>query len=78
MPRLFERFFRGTAGRESGTAGTGLGLAIVKEIVERHHGRVEAFSEGVPGKGVTFTVWLPAEGEAGPDEKGTAQAPQAS
>ncbi|HEY4689445.1 MAG TPA: ATP-binding protein [Anaerolineae bacterium] len=57
---LFTRFFRGKAGRESGVPGTGLGLAIVKEIVERHHGRVAVESEGVPGKGATFSIWLPA------------------
>lgn len=58
--RLFERFFRGKSGRESGVPGTGLGLAIVKEIVDRHSGRIEIESEGVPGKGTAFTVWLPA------------------
>jgi len=59
--RLFERFFRGEAGRESGTPGTGLGLAIVKEIVDRHKGQTEIVSEGVPGKGATFSIWTPAE-----------------
>lgn len=60
QPYLFERFFRGTAGRESGTSGVGLGLSILKEIVERHcEGMVEVASEGIPGKGATFTVWLP-------------------
>ncbi len=58
--RLFQRFFRGKAGIESGTSGTGLGLAIVKEIVERHQGVVEVASSGVPGEGATFTLWLPA------------------
>lgn len=59
-PQLFTRFFRGEAGRDSEVPGTGLGLAIAKEIVERHHGRIEVESEGVSGKGATFTVWLPA------------------
>ena len=58
QPRLFERFFRGEAGQESGTPGTGLGLAIVQEIVNKHQGDIEFFSEGV-GKGTIFTVWLP-------------------
>ncbi|MBN1121875.1 MAG: PAS domain S-box protein, partial [Anaerolineae bacterium] len=60
QPHLFERFYRGQAGRESGAPGTGLGLAIAKEIIERHHGRIEVQSEGVPGHGSRFTVWLPA------------------
>jgi signal transduction histidine kinase len=59
--RLFERFFRGQAGRQTGTPGTGLGLAIVKDIVSRHNGRIEVKSEGIPGKGAQFIIWLPAK-----------------
>jgi PAS domain S-box-containing protein len=55
---LFTRFFRGSAGRASGMAGTGLGLAIAKEIIDRHEGRIEVESAGVPGEGTTFSVWL--------------------
>jgi signal transduction histidine kinase len=58
--KLFQRFFRGKAGLESGISGTGLGLAIVKEIMDRHNGRVEVASSGIPGEGATFTLWLPA------------------
>ncbi len=56
---LFERFYRGQAGHDSGAPGTGLGLAIAQEIVELHHGRIEVESDGVPGKGSKFTIWLP-------------------
>jgi PAS domain S-box-containing protein len=56
---LFERFYRGKAGHDSGAPGTGLGLAIAHEIVEQHRGKIDVESEGVPGKGTTFTVWLP-------------------
>ncbi len=56
---LFERFFRGQTGRESSHPGTGLGLAIAKEIIDRHHGRIEVISDGIPGAGTTFIVWLP-------------------
>jgi signal transduction histidine kinase len=59
--RLFERFFRGATGRASGVAGTGLGLAIAREIIDRHSGRIEVESSGVPGEGVCFSVWLPAQ-----------------
>ncbi|MCX6032848.1 MAG: ATP-binding protein [Chloroflexi bacterium] len=55
--RLFERFYRGEAGRASGASGTGLGLSICQEIVQRHNGRITVESE--PGQGSTFTVWLP-------------------
>jgi signal transduction histidine kinase len=56
--RLFERFYRGNAARESGAPGTGLGLSIAQEIVKRHQGELEVFSEGEIGKGSIFTVWL--------------------
>jgi PAS domain S-box-containing protein len=60
LPRLFERFFRGRTGRQSGVPGTGLGLAIAKEIVTRHGGTITAES-GLDGtdRGVAFHVWLP-------------------
>ena len=56
-PHIFERFYRGEAGRRSGAPGTGLGLAICKEIIERMNGRLTVESE--PGQGATFTAWLP-------------------
>jgi PAS domain S-box-containing protein len=62
--QLFERFFRGTAGRTSGVPGTGLGLAIAREIVARHQGQIELISTGVPGEGASFAVWLPGEIES--------------
>jgi signal transduction histidine kinase len=54
---LFERFYRGQAGRESGTPGTGLGLAISKEIMNLHNGSIQV--ESHPGQGSAFTVFLP-------------------
>ena len=35
----------------------GLGLSISYDIIRQHQG--EILVESVPGKGVTFTVWLP-------------------
>jgi signal transduction histidine kinase len=61
MPQLFDRFFRGMAGRKSGVPGTGLGLAIAQEIINRHGGNIEVESDGVPGHGTTFRVWIPIE-----------------
>jgi two-component system sensor histidine kinase/response regulator len=58
LPHLFERFYRGSAARNSGAPGTGLGLAIVKEVVERHHGTIEV-NNGDSGHGAIFSVWLP-------------------
>ncbi len=65
QPKLFTRFYRGAAGRASGAPGTGLGLSIARQIVERHSGKLELYSQGIPGKGTTFTIWLPV-GEARP------------
>jgi PAS domain S-box-containing protein len=56
---IFRRFFRGHASQVTAAAGTGLGLAICKEIIDRHNGRITAESNGVPGHGSRFTVWLP-------------------
>jgi signal transduction histidine kinase len=56
LPHVFERFYRGTAGRQSGAPGTGLGLAICQEIIDRLGGRITVESE--PGHGTIFTVWL--------------------
>jgi signal transduction histidine kinase len=57
--RLFERFFRGSAGRASDAPGTGLGLAICKQIMDLHQGEILLQSDGVPGHGSTFTIRLP-------------------
>lgn len=67
LPRLTERFFRVSPARSRELGGTGLGLAIVKHIVNRHRGDLRI--ESKPGKGSTFTVLIPAAGEAGPQDQ---------
>jgi PAS domain S-box-containing protein len=62
LPKLFQRFYRGKTGRESGESGTGLGLAICREIVDRHAGRIDV--QSTPEDGTSFTVWLPVGGPA--------------
>jgi signal transduction histidine kinase len=59
LSRVFDRFYRTDKGRSREAGGTGLGLAIVQAVVELHGGSVKAESEGIPGKGSTFTVLLP-------------------
>jgi PAS domain S-box-containing protein len=61
---IFRRFFRGQASQKTSAAGTGLGLSICKEIIERHKGRIAVESDGTPGTGSRFSVWLPY-----PDER---------
>ena len=45
VPRLFEKFYRGTNREALAQRGTGLGIAIVKSIAERHSGKVWVESE---------------------------------
>jgi len=58
--QIFERFFRGSVGRDSGVEGTGLGLAIVQQITAWHSGKVEVTSAEADGHGAIFSLWLPA------------------
>jgi len=53
MDRIFDPFF---TTKPTGH-GTGLGLAVCRTLVNQHHGDVTVDSE--PGRGSTFTVWLP-------------------
>lgn len=64
LPHLFERFYRGRVGQQTGTPGTGLGLAIVKQVVDHHQGQI-VISAGAQGRGAVFTVRLPYENESG-------------
>ena len=55
--RLFERFTRGDASRNSESGGFGLGLAIAKAVTEAHKGKIHAESED--GQSLTVTAELP-------------------
>ena len=59
LPRIFERFYRGSRANEARSSGSGLGLAIVRSIVDMHRGTVEVVSR--LGAGTTFIVTLPAD-----------------
>jgi PAS domain S-box-containing protein len=52
MARLYRPF------ETTKVAGLGLGLYVCRTIIEQHEGQIVVDSE--PGKGTTFTVWLPA------------------
>ena len=60
IPYIFDRFSKAGRTGLKGEKSTGLGLSIVKQIVERHKGKIEVESEA--GKGSTFRIILPADG----------------
>ena len=57
--RIFERFYRGESPLTLGVSGTGLGLSIVRSLVQMQGGRIWLESQGIPGKGSTFSFTLP-------------------
>lgn len=70
IPAIFAKYHRISGETTRLIQGTGLGLLIVKEIVKAHGGIVQIESEGIPGKGSTFTVKIPLQREMSMDEKG--------
>ena len=63
LERIFDRFHRGSAQRESRGEGAGLGLAITRSIVQAHGGHITARS----AEGVTcFTIALPRNEASSP------------
>ncbi len=61
LPHLFERFYRVDQARDRDHGGFGIGLTIARAIVDGHHGRITAASNG-PGTGAAFTILLPTVG----------------
>jgi PAS domain S-box-containing protein len=65
--RVFREFEQVDSSYARQQQGTGLGLALTKKLVEMHGGRIWVESEGVEGKGSTFTFLIPiAKAEAKP------------
>ncbi|UFS71058.1 heavy metal sensor histidine kinase [Geomonas sp. RF6] len=54
LPRIFDRFYRGSAEKRRDVQGSGLGLAIVKAIMSMHEGSIEV--ESRPGQGTTVSL----------------------
>lgn len=66
LPRIFERFYRGTNTGDARASGSGLGLAIVRSIVDMHGGEIGVDSE--VGRGTEFRITLPRVAEAAQPE----------
>ena len=59
QPKIFSRFYRSEAVREN--EGVGIGLYLAREIISGEGGYIKLTSE--PGKGSTFSVFLPRQAE---------------
>jgi signal transduction histidine kinase len=56
LGRIFERFYRTDASRNSATGGSGIGLSIVKKIIEDHGGKIWATSKEDSGTTMYFVI----------------------
>lgn len=56
LEKIFERFYRTDASRNSSKGGSGLGLAISKKIIEDHNGSIWASSKEGVGTIIHFTL----------------------
>ena len=56
LDRIFERFYRTDASRNSGQGGSGIGLSIVKKIIEDHGGYIWATSKEGQGTCMHFVL----------------------
>ncbi|WP_375739668.1 ATP-binding protein [Pseudomonas boanensis] len=71
-PRILHRIYEPFFTTKPVGKGTGLGLALSYNIVQKHNGRIEAFSQ--PGIGTRFRIWLPIQQ---PDPAESSGAPSA-
>jgi two-component system sensor histidine kinase BaeS len=62
LAHIFDRFYRADKSRARASGGSGIGLTIAQALVNAHHGRIWAESEG-EGKGSSFHFTLPVISE---------------
>jgi len=56
LPKIFERFYRTDASRNSAQGGSGIGLSIVKKIIEDHGGYIWATGREGEGTCINFVL----------------------
>lgn len=66
LPRIFDRFYRSDASRNSESGGYGIGLSMALAIVKAHKGKIEALS--ADEKSITIIVTLPLKAHLKPYE----------
>lgn len=67
IPKMFQKFYRGTNVTQMEPNGSGLGLYITKNIIERLGGKIGVESE--PGRGTVFSFTLPLDFDLIPSQK---------
>ncbi len=58
IDRIFEMFHQARTQQTEAVGGLGVGLTVARSLAELHGGGLQAESAG-PGRGATFTLWLP-------------------
>lgn len=71
LEHIFDPFFQVDGSSTRSYGGAGVGLAIARNLASMHGGQLTVDSQ--PGKGSTFTAWIPAS--AGPPAGSPASAP---
>lgn len=56
VEKIFDRFYRSDASRNSDKGGNGIGLSIAKKVIEDHGGRIWATVDGSAGLTIHFTL----------------------
>jgi signal transduction histidine kinase len=75
LQRIFVEFYQTEHSRRARKGGTGLGLSLTRNFVELHHGKIEVQSQ--PGRGSTFTLYLPLDYDDTTTAASSATRPQA-
>lgn len=57
IDHIFDRFYQAEHHYETSEKGSGIGLSLCKELIQLHHGTIEA--ESAKAEGTTFTIHLP-------------------